>query len=63
MLRERTSALEMSNLDWAKAFFNDASPAKLVFFMPNGVSSAGAAETSVVLKPFVNLLQLNAPGL
>ena len=29
VLRERTSALEMSNLDWAKAFFNDAPPAKL----------------------------------
>lgn len=28
ILRERTSALEMSNLEWAKAFFNDAPPAK-----------------------------------
>ncbi len=28
VLRERTGALEMSNLDWAKAFFNDAPPAQ-----------------------------------
>ena len=62
VLRERTSALEMSNLDWAKAFFNDAPPAKLALFTPN----AGAAVTSDApagLKPFLNLLQLNDPGL
>ena len=63
VLRERTSALEISNLDWANAFFNDAPPAKLALFTPNGVASAGAAEASVGLKPFVNLLQSNVPGL
>ncbi len=66
VLRERTSALEMSNLDWAKAFFNDAPPAKLALFSPNGVASAGpvaSVDAPAGLKPFINLLQLNDPGL
>jgi len=29
VLRERTGALEVSNLDWVKAFLSDAPPAKL----------------------------------
>ncbi len=62
VLRERTSALEMSNLDWAKAFFSDAPPAKLALFTSNaGVSASGDAPAG--LKPFLNLLQLNDPGL
>ncbi|HWU97359.1 MAG TPA: chromosome segregation protein SMC [Oxalicibacterium sp.] len=63
VLRERTSALEMSNLDWAKAFFNDAPPAKLALFTPNATSSADTSEAPAGLKPFINLLQLNDPGL
>jgi chromosome segregation protein len=63
VLRERTSALEVSNLDWAKAFFNDAPPAKLALFTANGTSAAGSVETPAGLKPFINLLQLNDPGL
>jgi chromosome segregation protein len=62
VLRERMSALEVSNLDWAKAFFNDAPPAKLALFAPN----PGAAPVEAVsngLKPFIGLLQLNDPGL
>ncbi|MBF8179424.1 chromosome segregation protein SMC [Herminiimonas contaminans] len=62
VLRERTSALEMSNLDWAKAFFSDAPPAKLALFTPNATASE-AVETPAGLKPFLNLLQLNDPGL
>ncbi|HEX2604390.1 MAG TPA: chromosome segregation protein SMC, partial [Oxalicibacterium sp.] len=62
ILRERTSALEMSNLDWAKAFFNDAPPAKLALFTPNAISGE-ATEAVAGLKPFINLLQLNEPGL
>ena len=62
VLRERTSALEMSNLDWAKAFFNDAPPAKLALFTPNAGDSV-AVEAPAGLKPFLNLLQLNDPGL
>lgn len=62
VLRERTSALEMSNLDWAKAFFNDAPPAKLALFTPNA-GAMGNIETPAGLKPFLNLMQLNDPGL
>jgi len=62
VLRERMSALEVSNLDWAKAFFNDAPPAKLALFAPNpGAAPAEPAPNG--LKPFINLLQLNDPGL
>ena len=62
VLRERTSALEMSNLDWAKAFFSDAPPAKLALFTPNAGAQA-SVDTSAGLKPLLNLLQLNDPGL
>jgi chromosome segregation protein len=61
ILRERTTALEMSNIDWAKAFFSDAPPAKLALYAP---SMASAVPLEVEgLKPFVNLLKLNEPGL
>jgi chromosome segregation protein len=64
VLRERTAALEMSNLEWAKAFFNDAPPAKLALFTPNaGAGTATAAGVPAGLKPLVDLLQLNDPGL
>ncbi len=63
VLRERTSALEISNLDWAKAFFNNAPSAKLALLTSNSMASVGVTETSVGLKPFVDLLQLNVPGL
>jgi chromosome segregation protein len=64
VLRERTSALEMSNLDWAKSFFSDAPPAKLALFTPNAsVAAPAAADTPAGLKPFLNLLQLNDPGM
>ena len=62
VLRERTSALEVSNLDWAKAFFGDAPPAKLALYSPNA-TAAPAGEAPAGLKPFINLLQLNDPGL
>ncbi|WP_082583991.1 chromosome segregation protein SMC [Noviherbaspirillum sp. Root189] len=63
VLRERTSALEVSNLDWAKAFFNDAPPAKLALFTPNETAQPAVGEAPAGLKPFINLLQLNDPGL
>lgn len=62
VLRERTSALEVSNLDWAKAFFNDAPPAKLALFSASGTAPA-ATDAAPGLTPFINLLQLNEPGL
>ncbi len=63
VLRERTSALEMSNLDWAKAFFNDAPPAKLALFTPNSVATSVETPAEPGLKPLLTLLQLNDPGL
>lgn len=62
VLRERTTALEMSNIDWAKAFFNDAPPAKLALYSPSMAGAAAPAEVAG-LKPFVNLLKLNESGL
>jgi len=62
VLRERMSALEVSNLDWAKAFFSDAPPAKLALFSPNPAALPGEPAPAG-LKPFINLLQLNDPGL
>ncbi|SNS76575.1 condensin subunit Smc [Noviherbaspirillum humi] len=63
VLRERTSALEVSNLDWAKAFFNDAPPAKLALYTPNAIPVASQDAAPAGLKPFISLLQLNDPGL
>nr|WP_233410664.1 chromosome segregation protein SMC [Rugamonas sp. CCM 8940] len=62
VLRERTSALQLSNIDWAKAFFNDAPPAKLALYAPASTAPAPLAEPSG-LKPFLTLLKLNDPGL
>ncbi|GAB2843571.1 chromosome segregation protein SMC [Pseudoduganella ginsengisoli] len=62
VLRERTSALQVSNIDWAKHFFNDAPPAKLALFAPVTAAPPGMLERPG-LKPFLNLLKLNDPGL
>jgi chromosome segregation protein len=62
ILRERTSALQVSNIDWAKAFFGDAPPAKLALFAPTIGAPAPAPEVAG-LKPFLNMLKLNDPGL
>jgi chromosome segregation protein len=62
ILRERTTALEMSNIDWAKAFFSDAPPARLALYAPS-LAHAAAPEEVNGLKPFVNLLKLNESGL
>ncbi|WP_313174725.1 chromosome segregation protein SMC [Massilia sp.] len=61
VLRERTGALEVSNIDWAKAFLSDAPPARLALYSP-APGAPGAAEAPG-LKPFANLLKLNDPGL
>jgi len=62
VLRERMSALEVSNLDWAKGFFNDAPPAKLALFAAHAVALP-EVPAAPGLKPFMQLLQLNDPGL
>jgi uncharacterized protein YoxC len=36
VLRERTGALEISNLDWARGFFGDAPPARMALYTPSG---------------------------
>jgi chromosome segregation protein len=62
VLRERTSALQVSNIEWAKHFFNDAPPAKLALFAP-AVAPAAAGDGATALRPFIDLLKLNDPGL
>ena len=62
VLRERTGALEVSNLDWAKAFFSDAPPAKLSLFSLSGTATTEDAAPAG-LKPLLSLLQINDPGL
>jgi chromosome segregation protein len=61
VLRERAGALELSNLDWAKAFFSDAPPARLALYSPAPAAS-GAVNDIPGLKPFASLLRLNDPG-
>ncbi|MDQ1831556.1 chromosome segregation protein SMC [Massilia scottii] len=62
VLRERTGALEMSNIEWAKAFFSDAPPARLALYAPSLAGAALPADTPG-LTSFVSLLKLNEPGL
>jgi chromosome segregation protein len=63
VLRERTSALELSNLEWAKAFFNDAPPAKLALFSASAASAAPVTDSVQGLQPLQNLLLQNDPGI
>ena len=61
VLRERLAALEVSNLEWAKAFFGDAPPARLAFYqMPPATAPAPAP---AALTPLVSLLRITDPGL
>jgi chromosome segregation protein len=61
VLRERTAALEMSNIEWAKAFFADAPPAKLALYAPS-LASAQSADIPG-FRPFASLLNINEAGL
>jgi chromosome segregation protein len=61
VLRERTGALEISNLDWARGFFGDAPPSRMALYTPS--NSAAAPHDHHGLKPFASLLKLNDPGL
>jgi chromosome segregation protein len=63
VLRERTGALEVSNLDWARGFFGDAPPARMALYTPSLPLPAGAAPDHHGLKPFASLLKLNDAGL
>ncbi|TWI67522.1 condensin subunit Smc [Pseudoduganella lurida] len=61
VLRERTGALQVSNLEWAKHFIGDAPPAKLALFAPATAAPPPAAP--VGFRPLLDLLKLNDPGL
>ncbi len=60
VLRERTQALEISNLDWTAGFFRDAPPAKLAFYAAHAVAAPAATND---FAPLLNYLQLNDPNL
>lgn len=62
VLRERTGAIEMSNLDWAKAFLSDAPPAKLSLYTLSG-TAAPAEAAPPGLKPLLSLMKVDDPGL
>ena len=62
VLRERMQALQMSNIEWAQAFFNDAPPAKLALFAPSNAQPSQMVEVAG-LTPFISLLKLNDPSL
>ncbi|TXF98531.1 chromosome segregation protein SMC [Massilia arenae] len=59
VLRERSGALEVSNIDWAKAFVLDAPPARLALYAPQAGGHAAAPDG---LKPFASLLRVNDAG-
>ncbi|GAB3628564.1 Chromosome partition protein Smc [Pandoraea terrae] len=61
VLRERLAALEISNLDWVKAFATDAPPAKLAFYAPP--PAARALDATGNLRPLLSLLRIDDPGL
>ncbi|AJC17311.1 chromosome segregation protein SMC [Pandoraea sputorum] len=61
VLRERLAALEISNLDWVKAFASDAPPAKLAFYSPP--PAARPMEAPASLRPLLSLLRIDDPGL
>ena len=61
VLRERLAALEVSNLDWVKAFATDAPPAKLAFYAPPPAGQAPAAPAG--LAPLLSLVRIDDAGL
>jgi chromosome segregation protein len=64
VLRERVSALEVSNLEWAKAFFSDAPPAKLSLYSSQiSAPQSVSVSTFAGCKPMLDLLQFNEPAL
>ena len=68
VLRERIAALEVSQLDWARAFFGDAPPARLsLFSAANAAASAApgapAGPAPAGFTSLVSLLQINDPNL
>jgi chromosome segregation protein len=46
VLRERTGALEISNLDWARGFFGDAPPARMALYTPSTAAARAGRSTT-----------------
>jgi chromosome segregation protein len=63
VLRERTSALQVSNIDWAKGFFTDLPPAKLALFSSSANNTATGCEAAAGLTPFHALLKVQDESL
>ncbi|WP_019936327.1 chromosome segregation protein SMC [Bordetella sp. FB-8] len=61
VLRERMAALEVRSLDWARAFAQDAPPARLAFYQLPPAAPAPAAPAG--LTPLASLLRINDPDL
>nr|WP_284504772.1 chromosome segregation protein SMC [Caballeronia sp. INDeC2] len=61
VLRERLAALEVSNLDWVKAFATDGPPAKLAFYSPPVAGKQ--VQTADGLRPLLSLVRIDDPGL
>ncbi|SAK62728.1 chromosome segregation protein SMC [Caballeronia catudaia] len=61
VLRERLAALEVSNLDWVKAFATDAPPAKLAFYSPPVAGKPFEAPQG--LRSLLSLVRIDDPGL
>jgi chromosome segregation protein len=61
VLRERMAALEVRSLDWARAFAEDAPPARLAFYQVPPAAPAPAAPAG--LTPLASLLRINDPDL
>ncbi len=60
VLRERAGALDVSNLDATKAFFNDPPPARLALYAPQ--PGAAREQAPAGLTPFASLLRINDAG-
>ncbi|TDV20890.1 chromosome segregation protein SMC [Paraburkholderia caballeronis] len=61
VLRERLAALEVSNLDWVKAFANDAPPAKLAFYAPPSAAQPPVAPAGMT--PLLSLVRIDDAGM
>jgi len=60
VLRERAGALDVSNLEATKAFFNDPPPARLALYAPQPGAARDPAPAG--LTPFASLLRINDAG-
>jgi chromosome segregation protein len=60
VLRERAGALDVSDLDATKAFFNDPPPARLALYAPQPGAARDPAPAG--LTPFASLLRINDAG-